>query len=31
MGLVNAGGTMKSVFGKSVGANLNDMFATTVP
>ena len=30
-GLVNAGGTVKSVFGKSVGPNLNDMFATTVP
>ena len=31
MGLVNAGGTVKSVFGKSVGVNLNDMFATSVP
>ncbi len=31
MGLVNAGGTAKSVFGKAVGDNLNDMFATTAP
>ncbi len=31
MGLVNAGGAVKSVFGKSVGPDENDMFATTIP
>ena len=30
-GLVNAGGTVKAVFGKAVSDNVNDMFAVTVP
>jgi hypothetical protein len=30
-GLVNAGGTVTAVFGKSVGVNLNDIFSTTIP
>jgi hypothetical protein len=31
MGLVNAGGTVTAVFGKTVGNDLNDMFAATIP
>jgi hypothetical protein len=31
MGLVNAGGTVKTVFGKAVSDNVNDMFAVSIP
>ena len=30
-GLVNAGGTVKALFGKAVGTNVNDMFMANIP